>query len=71
MKNALPNPGYGNIVPPVLTHVIIYFLQKGASTKEAESFYEHFNNADWTTLSGTPVRNWKALANEWIWDLQH
>lgn len=71
MKKTTPNSGYGNIVPPLPEHVKIYFIQKGLSEKEGDTFFKHFKCLEWKTDSGVPVRNWKALANEWIWNLQH
>ncbi|MEJ7693492.1 hypothetical protein [Daejeonella sp.] len=60
--------GFGVDVPPVSAHVKIYFLQKGLTEPEAEAFFIAFNAVDWKTGSGKPIRNWKVLASDWIFD---
>ncbi|MFC4872080.1 hypothetical protein [Negadavirga shengliensis] len=63
------NEGFGMEIPPLLEHVKIYFLQKELSLEEAEIFFHHHENIKWNTKKGTPIKNWKAYANEWIWNL--
>ncbi|MCJ8208078.1 hypothetical protein MUY27_00065 [Mucilaginibacter sp. RS28] len=62
--------GHGNSIPPILAHVQIYFDQKGMSAKEAEAFYHYQHAHGWKTDSGTPIKNWKVVAANWIWDIQ-
>ncbi|EOZ95346.1 hypothetical protein A33Q_3266 [Indibacter alkaliphilus LW1] len=60
--------GYGVGVPPDLHFVKIYFCQKGLTASRALKFYSHFEKIGWKTKTGKPVKNWKALANDWIWE---
>ena len=62
--------GHGMSVPPILPHVQIYFDQKGLSIKEAEAFYYYQNAHGWKTEAGTPIKNWKVVASNWIWDMR-
>ena len=59
--------GFGYQIPPDFENVTIYFSQK-REAKLAASFFEHFQNWDWKTPSGTLIRNWKVLATDWIYD---
>jgi hypothetical protein len=59
--------GYGEQIPPALRHVIIYFDQKGSSSESAKEFFGHYKSRGWKTEKGCPIKNWKALANNWIW----
>lgn len=53
--------------PPPLKHVIIYFDQKGLPAKAAEGFFRYHQAKKWKTKQGCPIRNWKTVANNWIW----
>ena len=59
--------GFGYIVPPEPEFVAIYFDQQGCA-EQAERFYRHYQNERWQTTSGTNIRNWKVLAQDWIFD---
>lgn len=59
--------GYGREVPPHPNFVDIYFDQQQLAT-EAERFFKHYEKMDWKTITGTPIRNWKVIANDWIFD---
>lgn len=61
--------GYGNEMPPQKRLVEIYFDQKGF-TDQAELFYSFFEQAQWSSPKGTPYRNWKLLATDWIFDYE-
>jgi hypothetical protein len=63
--------GLGIEVPPLKAHVIIYFLQKGMTEKAADFFFQQHDEAGWKFPDGKPVKNWKTLACDWIWELQH
>jgi len=70
-RSKVVNEGFGKEIPPLIEHVKIYFLQKEVSPEEAEIFFDHFERLKWNTKNGTPIKNWKAFANEWIWNLLH
>jgi mannosyltransferase OCH1-like enzyme len=54
---------------PPWHHVQIYFDQKGFSEAEAHRFFDHYDQRSWTTKTGAAVKNWKAAALEWIWQV--
>lgn len=59
--------GFGYQVPPNVDSVFIYFNQKGYA-EVAGNFYQHFHNLGWLTKTGSPIKNWKVLASDWIFD---
>jgi hypothetical protein len=61
--------GLGTEVPPQKKLVEIYFDQKGF-TAQAGVFYDFYEQADWCSPKGTPYRNWKSLASDWIFDFE-
>lgn len=67
MKTKKPNGGHGKDMPPTLKHVIIYFDQKGQSPEAAEAFFKHHQSNKWKTKRGCSIHDWKAAANNWIW----
>lgn len=71
MKARQTAKGKGTEMPPLIEHVIIYFLQKGLIEQEAVFFFQQHEAADWKTIKGHAVKNWKTLACDWIWELQH
>jgi hypothetical protein len=63
--------GLGRQLPPDPKFVKIYFLQKGMSEAEALRFIQHFEANGWKRDTGNPIRNWKTIACDWIWEMQH
>ena len=59
--------GFGYELPPNFEMVSIYFNQKGQS-EIACTFFQHFQKTDWKTNSCYPIRNWKVLASDWIFE---
>lgn len=59
--------GYGTEVPPHPEFVAIYFDQQ-QMPEEGERFYRHYEKLNWETVTGKPIRNWKVLAADWIFD---
>jgi len=59
--------GFGTEMPPQQRLVDIYFDQKNMSA-QAELFYKFYEKANWSSPKGTPYRNWKLLAGEWIFN---
>lgn len=65
----LAQQGFGYEMPPDKQLVDIYFDQKG-HTEQAGLFYEHYRETNWRSPNGTPYRNWKVLASDWIFNYQ-
>jgi hypothetical protein len=61
--------GFGYEMPPDWQLIDIYFDQKG-QTEQATLFYEHYRGSNWRSSNGTPFRNWKVLASDWIFNYQ-
>ena len=64
------NLGYGTEVPPLLDHVIIVFGQQDLQDKDAIEFFDHFEERGWLTKTGVSIKNWKQVADQWIWDIK-
>ena len=62
------NQGMGHQLPPFIGHVAIYFYQQSMSLSDAQSFFQHYENMEWKTVSGRPHKNWKVLAKDWIFN---
>jgi len=56
-------------MPPQRRLVEIYFDQKELSGQAAQ-FYDFYEQANWSSPKGTPYRNWKLLAVDWIFEFQ-
>lgn len=67
LKTRIRQFGYGDEVPPDPSFVAIYFDQQ-QQPNEAERFYQCYEKLDWRTVTGKPIRNWKVLASDWIFD---
>lgn len=65
------NPEFRKGMPPKLDHVKIYFSQKNISHEEAEVFFYYHQDLEWRTESGLPIIDWRAAANEWVWNLEN
>jgi hypothetical protein len=61
--------GFGYEMPPEKIVVDIYFDQKGFPD-QARFFFDFFDHADWSSPKGTPYRNWKLLASDWLFNYQ-
>jgi hypothetical protein len=61
--------GFGYEMPPEKIVVEIYFDQKGFPD-QARMFFNFFDQANWSSPKGTPYRNWKLLAADWIFEFQ-
>jgi hypothetical protein len=61
--------GFGTEMPPQRRLVEIYFDQKNRFA-QADLFYQFYENANWKSPRGTPYRNWKLLAGEWIFNYE-
>jgi hypothetical protein len=59
-----------NIVFPNLREIEIYFIQKGFEREDAKSFFTEFEKENWQNSKGKPLLNWRAKANERMWQKQ-
>lgn len=55
----------GSAVAPEPEEVRAYFKAVAQPEREADQFYFHYQAIGWT-LSGMPIRDWKAAAEKWI-----
>lgn len=46
--------------------VLQFFIEKGFDTEEGTKYYDHYNARDWKTGDGSPINDWRALANHWM-----
>jgi len=46
--------------------VLIFFEEKGFSANEGKKFFEHYQENDWRTSDGNEIRDWQALAINWM-----
>lgn len=51
---------------PLLQEVKSYFEQNNWHETEANKFYNHYESNGWLVGGKTPMKNWKASANNWI-----
>ncbi|MEO8887309.1 MAG: hypothetical protein ABI367_14695 [Mucilaginibacter sp.] len=61
--------GFGYEMPPDRQLVDIYFDQKGFAA-QAALFYTYYREHHWRSPRGTPFRNWKVLASDWLFNHQ-
>ena len=61
--------GFGYEMPPEKLVIEIYFDQKGFSD-QARLFFDYYDQANWSSPKGTPYRNWKLLASDWLFNYQ-
>ncbi len=46
--------------------VINFFIEKGFSADEGKKFFEHYETRNWQTSDGKEIRDWRALATNWM-----
>ncbi|WP_336129409.1 hypothetical protein [Mesoflavibacter sp. CH_XMU1422-2] len=46
--------------------VIDFFIEKGFNADEGKKFYEHYETRNWQTSDGKTIRDWRALATNWM-----
>ena len=51
---------------PTLEELSTYFSEKQHQPSEAEKFYNYFESNGWLVGGKTPMKNWKAAANNWM-----
>lgn len=53
--------------PKDLQEVKLYFASKAADVREADKFYDYYVGNGWVQgRRGKPIKNWKAVARNWI-----
>ncbi|TSD67667.1 hypothetical protein FFF34_009845 [Inquilinus sp. KBS0705] len=62
------NQGMGHQLPPLISHVAIYFNQQCMALPDAQNFFQHYEKMEWKTITGRPQKNWKVLAKDWIYN---
>lgn len=65
------NLSFSRNVPPTLEQVQAYFNSLQVPTSEAEVFYFYYQGMDWQHETGSPVRDWIMIADEWVWNLEN
>jgi hypothetical protein len=55
-----------NTIPPELSNVIVFFIEKNTSQIDAEKFYNHFQSNGWLVGGKSKMKDWKAAARNWI-----
>lgn len=69
-ESLLPSTkGFGYEMPPEKIVVEIYFDQKGFPD-QGHLFFDHYRQVNWSSPKGTPYRNWKLLASDWLFNYQ-
>ncbi|GLB54100.1 transcriptional regulator [Neptunitalea chrysea] len=46
--------------------VIVFFKEKGFDADEGKKFFDHYEANDWKTSDGKAIRDWQALAINWM-----
>jgi len=46
--------------------VINFFIEKGFNADEGKKFFEHYDTRNWQTSDGNEIRDWRALASNWM-----
>ncbi|TVZ26077.1 hypothetical protein JM83_1023 [Gillisia sp. Hel_I_86] len=46
--------------------VIDFFIEKGFDADEGKKFFEHYETRHWQTSDGKEIRDWRALAKNWM-----
>ena len=46
--------------------VINFFVEKGFNADEGKKFFEHYETRNWQTSDGKQIRDWRALATNWM-----
>ncbi|WP_297337950.1 hypothetical protein [Algoriphagus sp.] len=56
---------------PGLEEVKCFFASSDFPSQEGEVFYFYYQALGWRTESGSPIYDWKALASQWVWNLEN
>jgi hypothetical protein len=53
-------------IPKDCRSVLDFFEEKGFDISEAGKFYKHYSDRNWQTGDGSDIRDWRALAINWM-----
>lgn len=53
-------------VPPNISEVVIYFLERDSTKLEAERFFNHYESNGWLVGGKSKMKNWEAAARNWL-----
>ncbi len=56
---------------PRLEEVNSFFASQDFPREEGEVFYFYYQAMGWRNENGIVLRDWKAAASEWLWNLDH
>ncbi|WP_100630078.1 hypothetical protein [Algoriphagus formosus] len=71
MKHDVSEPLRGIYSGPSLEEVNRFFIRSDFPLEEGEVFYYYYQALGWRTESGLPLRDWKAAASDWLWNLEN
>ena len=46
--------------------ILDFFIEKGFNADEGKKFFAHYEANDWKTSDGKTIRDWRALATNWM-----
>ena len=53
-------------IPPNISEVEIYFLERDSTKLEAERFFNHYESNGWLVGGKSKMKNWEAAARNWL-----
>ena len=53
-------------IPPNISEVEMYFLEKDSTKFEAERFFNHYESNGWLVGGKSKMKNWEAAARNWL-----
>ncbi len=56
---------------PSMDEVNGFFVAQDYPAEEGEVFYFYYQGLGWRSESGSPIRDWKAAAFSWLWNLEN
>ncbi|WP_339753407.1 hypothetical protein [Algoriphagus aquimarinus] len=56
---------------PGLEEVNNFFAAQDFPAEDGEVFYFYYQALGWCNENGMPLRDWRAAAYQWLWNLEH
>ncbi len=53
-------------IPPHISEVELFFLEKNSTKMEAEKFFNHYESNGWLIGGKSKMKNWEAAARNWL-----
>ncbi|WP_185126785.1 hypothetical protein [Chryseobacterium taklimakanense] len=53
-------------IPPHISDVELFFLEKDSTKMEAEKFFNHYESNGWLIGGKSKMKNWEAAARNWL-----